>query len=164
MLKTRIRTEAIATSLCMLAFATACGSDDGTDAGDDAVDAGAAEADGGSSDAPADIDAVAACLVDAGFEVTREADQDPALVLPDAYKDSVGLVENVALGSIGDARGIGSVDFFTDADSASQEFDDGAGMRSEDVQAAKVGSTNWDYIVTAGDDPGVQPAIEGCLG
>ncbi|BAN01359.1 hypothetical protein [Ilumatobacter coccineus] len=136
--------------------ATACGGSSGDDGSSPGAEANAP--------AVASIDDVAICLADTGFEVTREADQDPALVLPDEYKESVGLVESVSLGSVGDAKGIGSVAFYDDEDAAETDFEAGAGFRSDDVQAGTIGATTWDYIVTAGDDPGVANSIERCLG
>lgn len=140
------------------------GDDSGSEGGDGS--GSESESEGGGSeggDGSFDIGAVSTCLADAGFGVTREADQDEAFLLPQEYKDSVGLIENVQLGVIGDAKGTGAVAFFDNVSAALDEFDAASSFRSEDVQAGTVGTANWDYIVTAGDDPGVAEAIQGCL-
>ena len=136
---------------------TACGG--GSDAASDNGDAS------GGDDNTSGLDAatVATCLENRGFEVTREADQDEALVLPDEYKESVGLIENLTLGSIGDRKGIGSVGIYADADAATEANEASAGMRTDDVFAGATGVASWDYIITAGDDPGIVPMIDACL-
>lgn len=83
-------------------------------------------------------------------------------MLPEEYKESVGSIEDIGLGFIADAKGTGSV--YDTSDEAAQADADGAGMRTDDVLAGHVGNATYDYIVTAGDDPGVVAAIESCLG
>lgn len=110
-----------------------------------------------------DVGGLTTCLENRGFDVTREADQDEALQLPDEYKESVGLVENLVLGSIGDVKGIGSVGVYGSADEASAANEAAAGFRTDDVLADATGVASWDYIVTSGGDPGVVPMITACL-
>ncbi|MGB0114775.1 MAG: hypothetical protein WBP59_16270 [Ilumatobacteraceae bacterium] len=164
MIKHRIHSTLFAAALLATPLAVAaCGDDNDNDTTADAASDNDDGDTSGDSGGGADIDAVSTCLTNAGFEVTREADQDPALVLPDEYKSSVGLIESVTLGSLGSVKGIGSVAFYESADVAEQANEDGAGMRTDDVMAGVVGTATWDFIVTAGDDPGVESMVTGCL-
>ena len=158
MFQTRTRTALIVIAAIALPLgAASCGGSD--DVASD--DGDASSGDGNTSGL--DAATVAICLENRGFEVTREADQDEALVLPDEYKESVGLIESLTLGSIGDGKGIGSVGIYTDADAATEADEASAGMRTDDVFAGASGVASWDYIITAGDDPGIVPMVDACL-
>ena len=143
---TRLRHTALAAAISTSLFGVACG---GSDEGERA--------------AIPDIDTVSNCLTNAGFEVTREVDQDPANVLPAEFKESVGLIESVALGSIDESVGIGSVAFYESADAAEDDFEAAAGFRTDDVLAGVTGTVTWSYLVTSGDDSGVEVTINACL-
>jgi len=118
---------------------------------------------GGETAASSDIGTVASCLENRGFDVVREADQDQALVLPDEYKQSVGLIESISLGFIGDTKGTGSIAFFTGADAAEEDYEASLGFQTDDVLSGTEGTTTWNYIVTSGDDPGVAQMVTACL-
>ena len=143
--------RAVAISFALVAALAACGGDD-DGGGDGGGTSDSEQADSSADDPALRMVRVTSCLRSSEFEVTEEADMDPAVTLPDDYRSSVGIVETITVGSRATgAKGIGSVTVYETADQAAEADDAAAGFRAEGVIGGADGVVAYDYVVTAGD-------------